>query len=113
VAFLSVVGPASMLLGAYNSAWRCRQQGSSDQSPLGRQHRSQITPLASRSKMSAQAVASRAGSSFLGTPKASEQHSSSNNKQADMYISELLSYSLDRMRKVRDTAHPSACFSSS
>lgn len=48
--------------------------------------------------MPAQAVA---GSSFLGTPKASEHSSSSSssNKQADMYISELLSYSLDRMRK--------------
>lgn len=36
----------------------------------------------------------------LSTPKAGDLAASSN-KQADMYISELLSYSLDRMRKVR------------
>lgn len=41
--------------------------------------------------------------SSLATPKASDLTASSN-KQADMYISELLSYSLDRMRKVSRVA---------
>lgn len=84
---------------------RDSQQGQQLQlSDTNNEQRSQITGTARPSqKMSAQTVA-RAGSSFLGTPKAAIDHSSSSNKQADMYISELLSYSLDRMRKVRSPA---------
>jgi hypothetical protein len=58
------------------------------------------SPLARGSSLTA-GVISRRPSSALTTPKAADLTASSlNNKQADMYISELLSYSLDRMRKV-------------
>lgn len=42
-------------------------------------------------------------------PGATAGDPNGNNKQADMYITELLSYSLDRLRKVREVGPLLAC----
>lgn len=50
-------------------------------------------------------ISRRLSGGVVTTPKANGDLGASSNKQADMYISELLSYSLERMRKVGNLWH--------